>query len=84
MNCKFCGGNKIKLIKKIQSPCVSHKYTLYQCNDCKCRFFDPQEHNVNIENKYEEHGTKHNKEVLNFQFKKSFIGLVKFRELKKY
>jgi len=72
MNCKFCGSNKIKLVKKIQSPYVNHKYILYQCTDCKCRFFDIEEHNVDIENIYEEYSTKHNKEVSNFQFKKSF------------
>jgi hypothetical protein len=66
MNCKFCGSNKIKLVKKIQSPYVNHKYTLSQCANCKCRFFDPKEHNVDIEIIYEEYITKHNKEVLNF------------------
>jgi len=72
MNCKFCGSNKIKLVKKIQSPYVNHKYILYQCIDCKCRFFDIEEHNVDIENIYEKYSIKHNKEVSNFQFKKSF------------
>ena len=72
MNCKFCGSDKIKLIRTIQSLYVSHKYILYQCAACKCRFFNPKEHNVDIENIYEEYSTKHNKEVSNFQFKKSF------------
>lgn len=70
MNCKFCGSNKTKSIKRIQSPYVSHKYTLYQCNYCKCRFFDIKEHNVNIENIYEKYSIKHNKAVVSF--KKNF------------
>ena len=72
MNCRFCGSNKTKLIKRIQSPYVDYKFSLYQCNDCKCRFFDPKEYNVDIKNIYEEYSTKHNKEVVSFQLKKNF------------
>jgi len=71
MNCKFCGGSKIKFTKKVQSPYVGHKYTLYQYSDCKCRFFNPNEHSVDIENIYEKYSIKHNKGVRSFQFKKS-------------
>jgi len=70
MNCKFCGSSKIKSVKKIQSPYVDHEYTLYQCKNCKCRFFDINEHDVDIENVYEEYSTKHNKAVASF--KRSF------------
>ena len=55
----------------MQSPYVSHKYILYQCNDCKCRFFNPNEHSVDIENIYEKYSIKHNKGVRSFQFNKS-------------
>lgn len=70
MNCKFCGNNKTNSIKKIQSPYVNYEYTLYQCNQCKCRFFDIKEHDIDIENVYEKYSAKHNKEVASF--KKSF------------
>lgn len=71
MNCKFCGSNRTKSVKRIQSPYISHKYTLYQCINCKCRFFDIKEHDVDIEKVYEKYSTKHNKAAANFQFKKS-------------
>ena len=67
MNCKFCESDKAKAIKKTQSPFVNCEYSLYQCNNCECRFFDPKEHNIGIENIYEEYSIKHNKVVLNFQ-----------------
>lgn len=72
MKCKFCRSNKTKSVKQIQSFYINHKYTLYQCNDCTCRFFDIKEHNVVIENIYEDYSIKHNKEAASFEFKKSF------------
>ncbi|MBA7465674.1 Ubiquinone biosynthesis O-methyltransferase, mitochondrial [subsurface metagenome] len=72
MTCRFCKSNKIKLIKKIQSPFVRYEYTLYQCSDCKCRFFDIEEHNVDMENVYEDYSIKHNKVMADSKFKKSF------------
>jgi len=70
MNCKFCGNNKIKSVKKIQSPYVNHEYTLYYYNNCKCRFFNIKEHDVGIEIVYEEYSAKYNKAIESF--KKSF------------
>ena len=72
MNCKFCESQQTNSIKKIQSSYVNYEYTLYQCNQCKCRFFDFKEHDVDIEKVYEEYSIKHNKVVAGFQFKKSF------------
>jgi len=72
MNCKFCESQQTSSIKKIQSPFVNYGYTLYQCEICKCRFFDVKEHDVDIENVYENYSVKHNKEVAGFQFQKSF------------
>lgn len=51
MYCKFCGSNKTKSTKKIQSHFVTYNYPLYQCNGCKRRFFHNKEHD--IENLYE-------------------------------
>ncbi len=69
MNCKFCSSQTISG-KKIQSPYVNYEYTLYQCKQCKCRFFDIKEHDVDIEDVYDKYSTKHNKEVASF--KKNF------------
>jgi len=68
MDCKFCNSQKIVSIqKKIQSPFVNYEYTLYQCQICKCRFFDIKEHDVDIEDVYEEYSIKHNKVELSFK-----------------
>lgn len=83
MNCKFCGSNKTKPVKKIQSPYVNHKYTLYQCKNCKCRFFDVKEHDVDIENVYEDYSIKHNKAVVSFKFKKSFYWIKQIQRIEK-
>jgi len=67
MICKFCGSSKVKPIKTVQSPYINYKYTLYQCNNCKCRFFDVKEHNVDIESIYEEHSVRYNKTLVDFK-----------------
>lgn len=72
MNCKFCNSSKTISVKKIQSPFVSYGYTLYQCEICKCRFFDVKEHDVDIEKVYENYSIKHNQAAARFQFQKSF------------
>lgn len=72
MNCKFCNNSNTISVKKIQSPFVNYEYTLYQCKSCKCRFFDINEHDVNIENVYEEYSIKHNKAAAGLELKKSF------------
>ncbi|MCD4744176.1 MAG: class I SAM-dependent methyltransferase, partial [Desulfobacteraceae bacterium] len=71
MNCKFCGIQTTP-VKKIQSSYVNYEYTLYQCKQCKCRFFDINEHHADIEKVYEKYSIKHNKAVAGFQFQKSF------------
>jgi len=83
MNCKFCGSNRTKSVKRIQSSYISHKYTLYQCINCKCRFFDIKEHNVDIENVYEKYSTKYNKVAANFQFKKSLYWIRQVERIEK-
>jgi len=72
MNCKFCNSQQTISIKKIQSSYVNCEYTLYQCKSCKCRFFDINEHDVDIEKVYEKYSIKHNKAAADFQFQKSF------------
>ena len=67
INCKFCGSSNVQLVKQVQSPYVNYKYTLYQCNDCRCRFFDIKEHNVDIKDIYEEHSIRHNRASIDFR-----------------
>lgn len=44
MNCKFCKSDRIDIFKQIKSPHVNHLYTLFECKDCRSRFFDVKEH----------------------------------------
>lgn len=70
MNCKFCNSNQIISVRNVPSPSVNCEYTLCQCNNCKCRFFDINEHDVDIEDVNEEQSISHNKKGT-VSFKKS-------------
>lgn len=50
--CSICQSSHIQTTKKIQSPYFDHKFTLFFCKECKSYFFDPVEHNVNLEKLY--------------------------------
>ena len=72
MDCKFCGGYKIKSIKKVRSPYVKYEYTLYQCNNCKSKFFYFEEHDIDIKDIYEKLAVKHIEPSRIFKIRKSF------------
>lgn len=72
MDCKFCGSYKIESIKKVRSPHVNYEYTLYQCNNCKSRFFYFEEHDIDIKSIYEKLAVKHIETPINFKIRKNF------------
>lgn len=55
MKCKFCNREEIVTLKKVQSPYVDYKYSLYRCESCNSCFFDEKEHEVDIKTVYEEY-----------------------------
>jgi SAM-dependent methyltransferase len=81
MNCKFCKSQRTISIKRILSPYVNLKYTLYQCQTCKCRFFDIGEHDVDVEALYEGFSIKHNAAAASF--KKSLYWKRQVRRIEK-
>lgn len=58
----------VYFVKCVKNPNIEFKYSLYECKECKCRFFDPKEHKISISEIYEKLGK--NKE-LKGEFKKS-------------
>ncbi len=69
VKCKFCKRGNVEKIKKIVSPHNNLKYTLYGCTTCKSRFFDDDEHKVDIDDIYNSY--PQNKQYLNVAFKPS-------------
>lgn len=47
--CLACGSESVARLRLVKSPVLENlKYTLYECGDCRSRFFDPQEHEISI------------------------------------
>lgn len=80
MKCKLCGSQEINSVKKIKRPYVNFRYTLYQCNTCKNRFFDFNEHKVDIQTIYEESATNYIKIT---RFRKNFYWRNQIRRIEK-
>lgn len=54
MRCRLCASDAVRYIRAIQSPYYNVKYTLYQCDGCESRFFDPQEQDIRLSEMYEQ------------------------------
>jgi len=52
MKCSICNSYRTQVVKKVQSPFIDKKYTLYFCNDCKSYFFNSKQYNLDIERLY--------------------------------
>ena len=50
--CSICHSAVIEKFKKVQSPYIDEKYTLYFCRCCDSYFFDSKEFNVDLEKFY--------------------------------
>jgi len=50
--CSICGSFKTQIERKVQSPFIDKKYTLYYCKDCKSYFFDKNEYDIDLEEFY--------------------------------
>ena len=65
MHCKFCNKEMVT-VKRIQSPVTPHTYTLYECKNCSSRFFDHNEHEVQLSSLYED--LAQHRENFSFEF----------------
>jgi SAM-dependent methyltransferase len=54
MKCRICGINKAEKHELVQSPYYDLKYTLYCCEECNSYFFLPNEHDVDLNELYNE------------------------------
>jgi len=50
--CSICGSFKTQIERKVQSPFIDKKYTLYFCEDCKSYFFNKNEYEIDLEELY--------------------------------
>jgi len=82
LKCKFCKNNNITTLKKILSPHLDLNYSLYQCNECKCRFFDDKEYGVNIYDIYDKY--PQNMQYMNSIFVKSMYWSCQKNRIIKY
>ncbi|MEJ2295950.1 MAG: class I SAM-dependent methyltransferase [Candidatus Lokiarchaeota archaeon] len=54
MRCKFCNNTRVIEFDSIKSLFYSNKsYTLYECKNCGCQFFDIHQHEISIDDMYE-------------------------------
>lgn len=66
--CRICSSTNYKDIRKVKSPYFDAFYTLYECDDCKCRFFDARENeDISLTSLYESFADKNN-QMLNSKF----------------
>ncbi len=59
MNCRLCQSGNTNILKNIQSPHTGSEYHLYQCDTCKCRFFDPSQYEIDFREFYRNLSKKH-------------------------
>jgi len=51
--CRLCNGATAVGLRVLISPHNNQEYTLYQCKNCGSRFFDPSQHEVLLNQLYE-------------------------------
>lgn len=54
IKCKFCKSENTKSIKKIKSIINNNLYDLYECQVCKCRYFDLHQYSTELSSMYNE------------------------------
>ena len=76
MNCKICHSTETMIIKNVQSPHTGSEYHLYHCNECKCRFFNHLEHDLDFQDLYKNLSQNHQATIKpGFKKKKSWNNL---------
>lgn len=55
LQCKFCHAGSALVIGKKASPYFPVSYDLFECRDCKSRFFDAAQHSVDIDSIYQDY-----------------------------
>ena len=82
MKCIFCKFKDIKKIRNIKSPYFNLYFSLYECKNCKCRFFDKYQYKVSIDDMYEHLAKK--KKVFSVEFRQSTYWIDQKKLLLKY
>ena len=54
MKCKFCASTKCYVKKNIVSSINQEIYSLYSCKNCMSFFFNKDQHNISLENLYDD------------------------------
>ena len=54
MKCKFCASTKCYVRKNIVSSVNQETYSLYSCKNCMSFFFNKDQHNISLENLYDD------------------------------
>jgi len=72
--CSICGSFKTQIERKVQSPFINKKYTLYFCKDCKSYFFDKNEYDVDLKEFYNDENRAWNNK---FSYSEYWSGQVK-------
>ena len=72
MNCIICKSNRTKIIRTIKSPYFDESYYLYSCNKCFSWFFDIKQHEVDLQEMYE-NSAENNSVKYDVAFKPQFI-----------
>lgn len=53
--CKLCSSNEVSQIDSISSSYFNGiDYSLYLCNSCDCKFFNPKEHPVDLQDMFDQ------------------------------
>lgn len=70
MRCKFCEGEEVSALRRIKSPHADVFYTLYECGECRQRFFDFYEncHSRDLLQKLYDEQAKCNAKVYKVEF----------------
>ncbi len=55
LHCKFCHAGQVTTIGTKESPYFAVSYDLFECRDCKSRFFDAAQHPVDIGSIYQDY-----------------------------
>lgn len=52
--CGLCGSETVTRVGEAASPYFKGlKYSLYLCSTCECKFFDPKEHPINLQDMFD-------------------------------
>ncbi len=72
MNCRLCQSENTSVIKNVLSPHTRSEYHLFYCRNCRSRFFDPGQYDIDFRDFYRKLSRQH-ETTINPQFKEKKI-----------